>query len=101
LRRRSDEAANEPRIVRPSRGDQHEEDDEDDTPAPPRRSSPIIEVFKPKAREKSSRRDEQAEFSFQTGGNFRLPAAGLLGKHDDRNTHIDEKALKDSSAILE
>jgi len=101
LQRRSEAAANEPRIMRPAR-DRHDDEEDDEAPAPARRSSPIIEVLRPKARDKSARRGgEQAEFSFHTGGNFRLPAGNLLGKHDDRSNHIDEKALKDSSAILE
>jgi S-DNA-T family DNA segregation ATPase FtsK/SpoIIIE len=96
------EAASEPRIVRrpPSRDD----DDDDEGPAAPaRRSSPIIEVLRPKARDKKARSEaNQAEFSFGSGpDDFRLPPPALLGKHDDRQHYVDEKALVDSSAILE
>ena len=99
LRRKPENEASEPLIVR--RGGI--EDDEDGAP-PARRSSPLIEVLRPKGRDKAARNREvkQAEFSFGgPAGNFRLPPANLLGKHDDRNDYVDEKALVDSSAILE
>ncbi len=107
LRRgRADAGADEPRIVRrPAAVDDDADEDDEDAPVPaPRRSSPLIEVLRPKAREKSSKRPSptQAEFSFGgTSDNFRLPSPILLGKHDDRNDYVDEKALVDSSAILE
>jgi len=104
LRRRPETAtAVEPRILRrASAGAAEDEDDQAPAPAA-RRSSPIIEVLRPRSREKSRRSEaSQAEFSFGgADGNFRLPAPILLGKHDDRSDYIDEKALKDSSAILE
>jgi len=99
LRRKSEPAPSEPRIVRTP-----DDDDDDEPVAPTRRSSPIIEVFRPKAREKAAkaRAAEQAEFKFSGGpGNFSLPPVSLLGKHDDRSIYVDEKALTDSSAILE
>ena len=101
--------AKEPRIVRRSNSggdDDHQMgDDEGETPPSKRRSSPLIEVLRPKAREKASkasREVSQAEFSFNgVPSNFRLPPPGLLGKHDDRSDYIDEKALVDASGILE
>jgi S-DNA-T family DNA segregation ATPase FtsK/SpoIIIE len=104
--RRRQVAVVEPRIVRQrARADEDDDEvDEDEAPAKPaRRGSPIIEVLRPKAREKAkSREATQAEFSFgNLSGNFRIPASSLLGKHDDRGEYVDEKALVDSSAILE
>jgi S-DNA-T family DNA segregation ATPase FtsK/SpoIIIE len=105
LRRGSAGPEPESLVVRrpPAGRDDDDFDDEEAPVAPARRSSPIIEVFRPKAREKAkSRAAEQAEFSFGgVGSNFRLPPTNLLGKHDDRGDYVDEKALTDSSKILE
>ena len=106
LRGRTESAATEPRIVRRSMpaGDDEDDDDARAASKPARRSSPIIEVLRPKGRDKAKGRSEasQAEFSFGgAGDDFRLPATILLGKHDDRGDYVDEKALVDSSAILE
>jgi S-DNA-T family DNA segregation ATPase FtsK/SpoIIIE len=100
-RKAAEPEATEPRIVR--RPAAVEDDDDEEAPAAPaRRSSPIIEVLRPKSRDKKKAEANQAEFSFGSAlDNFRLPAPALLGKHDDRNHYVDEKALVDSSAILE
>ncbi|MFN2427314.1 MAG: DNA translocase FtsK [Candidatus Binatia bacterium] len=99
LKRKTEVETAEPRIVRRAAV---EDDEVEEAPQPGRR--PLIEVLRPKTRDKAKSRSEvrQAEFSFGgPAGNFRLPAASLLGKHDDRSDYVDEKALVDSSAILE
>ncbi|MFN2377288.1 MAG: DNA translocase FtsK, partial [Candidatus Binatia bacterium] len=104
LRRKQETEASEPKIWRRGAPDDDEDDDGEEAAKPARRSSPIIEVLRPKGRDKAAKSREvtQAEFSFGSSlDNFRLPPAHLLGKHDDRGDYVDEKALVDSSAILE
>ena len=106
LRRGPAPASNEPRIVRQSpNASSNDGDNDDDGEQSGRRSSPLIEVLRPKARDKAAKgrvETAQEEFSFSVDpDNFRLPPGNLLGNHDDRSDYIDEKALVDSSAILE
>ncbi|MFT4570348.1 MAG: S-DNA-T family DNA segregation ATPase FtsK/SpoIIIE [Candidatus Binatia bacterium] len=66
-----------------------------------RQAGPKIERG-PLVKEKKDPTLAQEEFIFEVDdANFRLPPTNLLGDPDDRSVYVDEKALVDSSGILE
>jgi len=84
-------------------GDEDEDEEQEDRAAPARKGSSGIQVLRPRLERPAKKKSEpaQEEFSFSTGGDFRLPPANLLGKRDDRSDYVDEQTLVQSSRILE